>query len=253
MPVSVACVCGWSAVLPDKHAGKTGTCPKCKVKVRVTSHRVEEAIPSAMPIMDKPKPATKAWIVNGNVAGVTFKNPDGIPRRRIIERLIECEPLKLIREPWNERDANAIAVRRKDGSQIGYVKSALAKMLAPEMDSGIDASAYVTYVGGMDELREARRDRQKESDVMIWVEMLLIVDRGREGPEAIRLLADRCLAGESRSDREKKLDRSITSSPFYWLGRALGTFVRVTIQIGCLILVVLVVISILVSVFSSRK
>jgi hypothetical protein len=57
-------------------------------------------------------------------------------------------PLELRRDPDNEHDANAIAVRA-GGAQVGWVPREVAAELAPELDEGRAWSAVV--------LREQRR------------------------------------------------------------------------------------------------
>ena len=84
-----------------------------------------------------------------NVAGVTFRNPDGTPRQEIIRDCSQGEWLELIREPDNRHDSNAIAVRRrKSGEQLGYISSDLAFRMAGEMDSGDRFLAWISEITG---------------------------------------------------------------------------------------------------------
>jgi hypothetical protein len=56
------------------------------------------------------------------VAGASFPNADGSSWPRIIEK---CEPMELLRleiDPNNPLDPKAIAVKRVDGSQLGYLE-----------------------------------------------------------------------------------------------------------------------------------
>lgn len=63
------------------------------------------------------------------IAGASFPNSDGSSRASIIEK---CEPMELLRlelEPDNPADPNAIAVKRVDGSQLGYLERTVASDL----------------------------------------------------------------------------------------------------------------------------
>jgi hypothetical protein len=89
------------------------------------------------------------------VAGTGFKNSDGTDRSEVIRR--HCKNgmnVRLVREPSNEHDPNAIAVLMKVPRvfgllgarefQIGYIKSAAAQSVAARMDSGQRVTAVVT-------------------------------------------------------------------------------------------------------------
>ncbi len=69
-----------------------------------------------------------------------------------IELLDEGEALKLVREPSNPHDRNAIAVEISDGDALGYISRDLAAELAPAMDAGQYFKCTVTALtGGTDE------------------------------------------------------------------------------------------------------
>jgi hypothetical protein len=61
------------------------------------------------------------------IVGVTFPNPDGSSRQTILRRCFPNENVDLIPEPTNPKDPYAIAVYRKTGEQIGYLRSELAR------------------------------------------------------------------------------------------------------------------------------
>lgn len=66
------------------------------------------------------------------VVGVTYEN-----RQAIIATLKGNEPCRLVPEPSNPYDVNAIAVQvAKDGTihHIGYIKKELAAQIAPYME-----------------------------------------------------------------------------------------------------------------------
>jgi hypothetical protein len=92
--------------------------------------------------------------VEGMVSGVTFKNPDGRDRQKLIKKLChEGVEMTLGREPDNPRDANAVAIYIH-GSQIGYVPSEDAAEVARHLDAGGSATSSVLRVyGGTPEKR----------------------------------------------------------------------------------------------------
>lgn len=55
------------------------------------------------------------------VAGVTFRNPDGTDRQRIISKLHVGDGLRFVPEPNNPYDHMAVRVETESGVQIGYV------------------------------------------------------------------------------------------------------------------------------------
>ncbi len=77
------------------------------------------------------------------IAGVTF---DG--RQDILVNLEAGTRLDLIREPDNPHDENAIRIDDENGNNLGYIKAAMAKHLAPVMDSGCEYKVKVTEVTG---------------------------------------------------------------------------------------------------------
>jgi len=88
------------------------------------------------------------------IVGVTYKNPDGTDRQKIIKKCKKGEPLKLVREPDNPVDEHAIAVFRETGEKIGYIASHVAFRaegagdLAPHMDEGGGVRAKVVEIIG---------------------------------------------------------------------------------------------------------
>ena len=61
------------------------------------------------------------------VAGVSFTNPDGTERHEVVDHCHPWDMLKLVPEPKNRFDHNAIAVKRLDDSQLGYLGRRLAR------------------------------------------------------------------------------------------------------------------------------
>ena len=82
--------------------------------------------------------------IETKVAGVTFKNGDGLSRQEILEdildELVHKGPFELIilRDKENPHDPNAIAVMDPKWRQIGFLNRRLAYELSPLMDKYAD-------------------------------------------------------------------------------------------------------------------
>lgn len=82
---------------------------------------------------------------NTKIAGASFPNVDGSSRPSIIEK---CEPMEVLRlelEPNNPVDPNAIAVKRVDGSQLGYLESRVASDLHRDAGKPMSWSAIFRH------------------------------------------------------------------------------------------------------------
>jgi hypothetical protein len=55
------------------------------------------------------------------VAGVTFANPDGTSRQELISQCKKYQPLRLVAEPENPYDRDAVRIETMHGSQLGYL------------------------------------------------------------------------------------------------------------------------------------
>jgi hypothetical protein len=77
------------------------------------------------------------------VAGVTYENADGSSRQAVLGRCQEGEALKLVREPSNPYDGNAVGVRRSNGEQLGYLPKEFARQSAPLLDGACTNQAQV--------------------------------------------------------------------------------------------------------------
>lgn len=83
------------------------------------------------------------------VAGVTYDNPDGSSRQKIIKRCRVGEEAQLVWEPNNPHDANAVAVRRQSDEQIGYLNRDVAETFVGQSQGGKQFSAEVAeLIGG---------------------------------------------------------------------------------------------------------
>lgn len=107
----------------------------------------------AVDLIPVAKGAHAPRVIESQVAGVTFANPDGSSRQKLIARHCrDGQALVAVREPRNARDPNAIAlwlpVKAKGKVQIGYIKGQLAARLAPFMDKGGRLEVEVLEVTG---------------------------------------------------------------------------------------------------------
>jgi hypothetical protein len=84
------------------------------------------------------------------VAGVTHENRDGRSRQEILKRCEGRELLRLVPEPDNPVDRNAIAVLRRNGEQLGYLDRRLARETHNRMQKGERWEAMLTAVTGRD-------------------------------------------------------------------------------------------------------
>ena len=85
---------------------------------------------------------------NSKVVGVTKRNAERKSRQTIIKDCRVGELLELLREPDNEFDANAVKVCRRNGQQIGYLNSNVARTIAPLLDEGETVHVCITDLTG---------------------------------------------------------------------------------------------------------
>jgi hypothetical protein len=85
---------------------------------------------------------------HSQVVGVTRHNHDGSDRQEIARSCSGGERLTLRREPDNPQDANAVAVFRGNGDQVGYLSARVAEQVAPLLDAGTPVTAVVSEVTG---------------------------------------------------------------------------------------------------------
>ena len=77
------------------------------------------------------------------LAGVSFEG-----RQQVVERLAAGDLLRLVRQPENPFDTNAIALFDLTGAQVGFFNKKLAAALAPEIDGGLVFEVTVTDITG---------------------------------------------------------------------------------------------------------
>jgi single-stranded-DNA-specific exonuclease len=80
------------------------------------------------------------------LAGVSFEG-----RQDVVTRLEPGTVLRLVRQPDNEYDTNAVAVMAPTGEQVGFLNRRLAAVLAPALDAGAEWEVSVTDVTGTEE------------------------------------------------------------------------------------------------------
>jgi len=82
--------------------------------------------------------------IHSRVAGVSIGD-----RQDVVAALTPDEQLRLVREPTNPHDPNAVLVQRQDGGVLGYLPRDLAAWAAPWIDwHGGAVPAWVTEVLG---------------------------------------------------------------------------------------------------------
>jgi hypothetical protein len=85
---------------------------------------------------------------NTKVVGVTAQNANGVPVQKILASLSSYARIKLVREPHNAYDKNAIMVFA-DGKHIGYLSSYIASQYAALIDLGdVELSATINQITG---------------------------------------------------------------------------------------------------------
>lgn len=90
------------------------------------------------------------WMFHTKVVGVSHRNRDRRSRQKIIRESCSVgDRLTLIPEPENKFDENAIGVWTRDGQQVGYLSSEIARVAAEKGETA-DLVAQITEVTGGD-------------------------------------------------------------------------------------------------------
>ena len=87
------------------------------------------------------------------VVGVTFKNRNGSDRQSLIRKCLKGqrgEEVELFNEEDNPFDPNAIAVKRANGDQLGYLNADLASEIRTRLSNGFRYSAHIVGIRGYD-------------------------------------------------------------------------------------------------------
>ncbi len=93
-------------------------------------------------------------IITCKVAGVTYPDPlTGEDRQAILGKLRGNEPTRIVPEPDNKFDPNALAVHiaTADGVRhVGFVPRDLAKQIAPHLEGESVMASIVEVTGGFE-------------------------------------------------------------------------------------------------------
>ena len=93
-------------------------------------------------------PPRNTLIVNDiPVVGVTFNNPDGVSRQKILRHMKRWETVDIVREPNNEHSSNAIAVVGGMGN-IGHIGREYERYFSSLIDSGATVFAKLSAIYG---------------------------------------------------------------------------------------------------------
>lgn len=121
-------------------------CPHQKSMINKFGYLIEKhkldldtKIRKAIAYREKTKP-DKSNFIYSKIVGVTFTDFD-------LKQLSKGTELKLVREPLNAFDVNAIKVMY-DNKHVGYIKKQLAKDMAKAMDNGKVYKCFVSEVTG---------------------------------------------------------------------------------------------------------
>ena len=105
-----------------------------------------------MPETTKPRPKGRRWTHNLDVIGLNFRWKK--ENRAVLAATVakgSITGIRLVREPDNQYDPNAVAVylpeRLYDGKQLGYIGRESAAILAPKLDAGTLVAESVMLLG----------------------------------------------------------------------------------------------------------
>lgn len=71
------------------------------------------------------------------VRGTNHRNADGTPRKKVIRGCCVGDELRLVPEPGNTFDPNAVKVCRTDGQQVGYLPAETAAWMSRAIADGV--------------------------------------------------------------------------------------------------------------------
>jgi hypothetical protein len=107
------------------------------------------------------------------IAGASFPNSDGSSRPSVIKKCEPMEQLHLELEPDNPGDPKAIAVKRADGSQLGYLERRVASDLHRDAGKPVSWCAIFKHA-----------NRHPETDKVVGATIVLTRSDYKE-PEAM--------------------------------------------------------------------
>ena len=82
------------------------------------------------------------------IAGVSFTNRDASSRQAALARCRAGENLRLVREPKNPHDDEAVAVYSKRGEQLGYITERANDDVSIWLDEETRVEAFITEITG---------------------------------------------------------------------------------------------------------
>lgn len=94
-----------------------------------------------------PLPAGKIYTIG--LVGESKKNADGVSRQSIIKRCQDGQTVRLIPEPTNPYDGNAIFVVTQNGECLGYISRDHNEWIGKKLAAGKLADSRIhTIIGG---------------------------------------------------------------------------------------------------------
>ncbi|MEP0985639.1 HIRAN domain-containing protein [Ekhidna sp.] len=89
------------------------------------------------------------FVYDTKVVGVSKDNADGSSRQEIIRQEVEeDDKLKLLAEPDNPYDKNAVKVLSKNDNQIGYLNKEMAETILPAIKNETEIHVTAKWVNG---------------------------------------------------------------------------------------------------------
>ncbi len=95
----------------------------------------------------KGKGKDEDYVIKTKVAGVTFNNPDGRSRQRILKKCREGDTLLLRPQPIKGHP-HAVAVCRRNGQQIGNIRSHLSEQISGYLAAGLEVECKILQLTG---------------------------------------------------------------------------------------------------------
>lgn len=95
----------------------------------------------------KAKDKGEDYVIKTEVVGVTFNNPDGRSRQRILKKCRRGETLLLRPQPIKGHPY-AVAVCRRNGQQIGHIRSHLSEQIFGYLSAGLQVECKILQLTG---------------------------------------------------------------------------------------------------------
>lgn len=131
------------------------------------------------------------------IAGVSYPNTDGSSRQAALRGCGAGERLRLVREPDNPYDDEAVAVFRATGEQLGYVTERANNEVSVWLDDGVRVEAFLTYLTGGGPGQD------------LGANLLIIAAEGGEGEAEIVACAREQLAADWADRRQRAAEAEV--------------------------------------------